>query len=138
MMNETELFIRPHHALCILLFTPGGHSTPYTEAMYQIIDHLKSNPGQTIHLSSNLDSICGHCPYNQSGSCRKSDEVTISDQRILALCGLNTEKPVRWDSLQEKLTDTIFAKGKIKQVCKGCTYLSACDRICKNFIQKEL
>ncbi|MCI1982634.1 MAG: DUF1284 domain-containing protein [Oscillospiraceae bacterium] len=100
--------------------------------MNEVIHQLKTNPGQEIQLSSNRDAICRHCPYNQSGSCQKSDEVTASDQRILALCKLNMEEPVKWDSLREKLTDTILTKGKIKQVCEGCAYVPTCDKLCKD------
>jgi hypothetical protein len=102
-MDLKKLCLRPHHTLCIFLFDPNGHSTPYSEIIYRLIDIITGNPQQEVFLCVNLDVICGYCPHNENGICGKSDEVCALDNTILALCGLNMSKTLTWEELRTKL-----------------------------------
>ena len=123
-----QIFLKPHHALCIILFKKTGHSAPYASIMQEHIKLLKECPESEIVLSSDFDTICGYCPYNNDLICMKADEVEPSDKKILTYCGLDLEGQVKWDYLRQSLIDNILDKNLLRDVCKGCTYLDRCDQ----------
>lgn len=123
------LFLRPHHCLCIILYNPKGHSSPYTEIMYSIIDALTNNPYQLIELSISLDIICGYCPHNHMGSCRKSEEVKQSDESCMKFCGLNSNQKIPWIELKHCLINNVLNVNKLEQTCVGCQYLTQCKKM---------
>ena len=120
------LSLRPHHALCLLLFHPKGHSVRYANKMRQLIDTITQEKIQTVRMTAELDEICGHCPYNKQGHCEKSDEVSRSDAEILARCGLTVGESISWVSLRRRLLENIVAPNALSCVCAGCVYIERC------------
>ena len=121
-----KLSLRPHHGLCILLFSEDEHSEPYIKMMNKIIDELGKNPQTEIILKSELDMICGSCSFSNN-SCEKSDEVIISDDKILAYCGLEYENVLPWSEFRQALVDNIINKGLLRAACEGCIYIEYCE-----------
>jgi len=123
-----KLNLRPHHGLCILLFSEDEHSLPYITMMNKIINELSENPKIEIVLSSELDMICSACLHNQNFTCEKSDEVDISDEKILTYCGLEYQTILTWSEFREILIEKIICKGLLREACDGCMYIKYCER----------
>jgi len=122
-----ELALRPHHALCLLLFCPAGHSIRYANKMRQLVLSLEQREIQNVRMIKELDEICGYCPHNKKGLCEKADEVLQSDAKILALCGMISGESISWMELRRRLLEDIVTKNTLACVCKGCVYLKRCE-----------
>jgi len=120
---------KPHHALCIILFSEEGHSSPYISIMREHIEQLRNDPETEVILCSDLDAICGFCPHNDNSICEKANEVDVSDSTILSYCGLTFGSRLSWDDLRRKLIDNIVSKDLLKDACKGCVYLPRCEKM---------
>jgi len=130
-MNFSEkLHLRPHHALCVVLFNPKGHSQPYIEIMEKLTEHLESNPKKKIVLSDTLDITCNYCPHNDFGVCQKADETAEIVKNILELCGLNIGGEIIWENLRERVIDNIIAVNLLDKTCNSCSYLAQCIEQC--------
>jgi len=126
MYPEKVLSLRPHHALCLLLFCAVGHSERYASKMRQLIGAMEQGKIQTIRMIEELDEICGYCPHNQGGFCEKADEVSVSDAKILALCGMTVGESLSWIELRQRLISHIVSQSVLADVCAGCVYLKRC------------
>ncbi|MCL2841902.1 MAG: DUF1284 domain-containing protein [Oscillospiraceae bacterium] len=126
MRPKQVLALRPHHALCLLLFCPDGHSVRYAEKMRQLIRRIEQEEGSHIRMIPTPDEICGYCPYYDQGLCQKEDEVFCSDVNVLARCGLRFGDVVPWAELRRGLIAHIVEAGVIDEVCRGCMYLVRC------------
>jgi len=127
-MDKMEkLNLRPHHGLCILLFTEDEHSQPYITIMQKLISELDENPQTEIILKTELDMICGSCSHNQNGGCEKSDEVDISDDKILEYCDLSYDISLTWAEFRHKLIESIVDKDLLRTACYGCMYIKYCE-----------
>jgi len=122
-----KLNLRPHHGLCVLLFSEEEHSEPYIAAMNKIITELDENPQTEIVLQPSLDIICGSCRHNLNSWCEKSDEVNISDDKILECCGLEYQTVLPWSEFRQKLIENIISKDLLRNVCAGCMYVDYCE-----------
>jgi len=127
MRAEQILALRPHHALCLLLFCAEGHSARYAGKMRALIGQIERGEITGIRMIAALDEICGYCPHNENGLCAKEDEVLRSDARILALCGLTVGESISWAELKQRLVETIITQNALAHVCDGCTYLKRCE-----------
>lgn len=126
-----QIHLKPHHAICIILFSESGHSAPYASIMREHISMLSSHPKAEVVLSSVFDAICDYCPHNNNLVCEKSDEVEISDGKILSYCGLKFGDRLSWENFHQIIIDNILDKDLLRDSCKGCTYLSRCEQINK-------
>lgn len=123
-----QVYLKPHHALCIILFSESGHSTPYVSIMREHIGTLSEYPKTEVVLTSDFDAICGHCPHKNNLVCDKSDEVDLSDEKILSYCGIKFGRRYAWDDLRRKMMENILCKSLLGDVCKGCMYLPRCRK----------
>lgn len=134
MMTKT-VYLRPHHGLCILLFTRRGHSTPYSSVMIELTTLFRNEPKQRILLQTELDSVCEYCPHNEKGFCHKSDEVNESDRKILSYCGLESGHLLLWEEFEQRMFGNILKGDKLMEACAGCDYLSRCETIRRKQVQ---
>ena len=118
--------LRPHHALCLLLFEPSNHSESYIKIMYSMIEKLNGDPAREITLSAGLDTICGSCPHNESGTCAKEDSVRVITQNILGLAGISIGDTMTWDALRQKINDGIITCGRLSEACGSCSFFEQC------------
>jgi len=125
-----KLKLRPHHGLCIILFDEEGHSAPYISIMRKIIENLRDNPKTKVALCRELDVVCGNCSHNANSNCGKSDEVVVSDDRILSYCGLGFGDTLSWKDFRQTLIDEIISKDLLSAACEGCDYLDRCRQAC--------
>ena len=130
--------LKPHHALCIILFSSKGHSQGYADAMRGKIAHLQANSHTEITLSTQLDDICGYCLHNNKGMCEKAEETDPSDDKILAWCGLEYGSKVQWSDLRERIVSEIIAKGRLRIACEGCMFVDRCECTVGNCNKKGL
>lgn len=82
--------IRPHHLLCMNLFSGKGYSDEFVYNMGRIIDRLSSGRALNITLVSGNDEICARCPnLAADGICRLGDgDVLRRDRDVLAILSL--------------------------------------------------
>jgi len=120
------LAMRPHHGLCLILFSPEGHSAAYASGMLKIIKMLGQSPQTEIALSLGLDAICACCPHNHAGICAKAYEVDPSDEMILNLCALKAGQNLMWEDFRRRLIENVLSAGELSRVCKGCMFLPRC------------
>ena len=122
------MIMRPHHALCIILFLEEGHSVAYAAVMQEYIAFLNDNPETQLELTTELDGICLFCPFSHDEECEKADEVDVSDRKILRHVSMEFGETVGWVTLRERLIDEIIQKERLSEVCAGCKFLPRCDR----------
>ena len=122
--------MRPHHGLCLILFSPEGHSAAYTSIMLEAIKMLEHSPQTEVILSLELDEICACCQYNHAGVCAKSHEVDPSDKMILNFCALKAGQKLSWEDFRRKLTANVLSADELARVCKGCMFLPRCAGVC--------
>ena len=123
-----KIYLRPHHGLCILLFSEEGHSAGYAAIMRKYISKLSENLQTEVILCAELDGICGICRHNNNSACEMAPGTEVSDERILEYCGLKFGGSLTWEELRKKLVDDIVAKGRLHNACEGCSYLSRCEK----------
>ena len=127
--DNLKIYLRPHHGLCIILFSKIGHSETYAEIMSEHVELLNNNPQTEVVLGLTLDEMCGVCPHNNDSVCKKAVEVELSDSEILSYCGLEFGNVVKWEDLRKKLIDNIISKGLLHKTCPTCKYLPRCEEM---------
>ena len=127
-----SIYLRPHHGLCMILFSEEGHSAAYASAIREHMEELNENPQTEVVLGLALDDMCGVCPHNSNSICGKSKEVDISDGAILSYCGLTLGDKLSWEDFRQRLIDNIISKGLLKNTCETCKYLRRCSETAKS------
>jgi hypothetical protein len=121
--------LRPHHALCLLCFVPKNYSASYLEIMQRTIAELSADPQKEIAVSGELDTICGSCPHNDSGTCLKAENVREITAGVLRHSGISYGEVMTWETLRRKIIDGVLAGGaddKFRETCGNCSYYEQC------------
>lgn len=120
--------IRAHHILCMQGFQGLGYSEEFTVNMAQIIEEIRKNPFSLIKIIVGVDSICEHCPHNNSpGICNKESELNnISDMDSKVLEKLNIKKgSIVSSSLIPTLAMNLSSQ-TVKKICGNCSWKNSC------------
>ena len=128
------IMLRPHHALCLIGFVAENFSELYIEIMQHTISSFNNNPKQEITISLELDAICGYCPHNEKGVCKKSENVFEITQNILRLSGVSYGETMTWETLRSKMIANIVANGKFNETCGNCSYYEQCKEVVRTAI----
>ena len=120
----SKIKLRPHHVLCISFFEGKGYSEEFVIHMTGIIQAL--NEDARVDLVNGPDQICEACPNNDNplGGC--VGKASRYDQVINNLCMLESNHPVSWNELQNRLKKEIIKPGRLVEVCGDCEWYHLC------------
>ena len=77
-----ELWLRPHHLLCLQSFVGHGYSKEFVQQMSVVKQQLTDSPDTPVKIVQGADMLCLHCPNCKMGTCT-SDKPDIFDQLVL-------------------------------------------------------
>ena len=77
-----ELWLRPHHLLCLQSFVGHGYSEEFVQQMSVVKQQLTDSPDTPVKIVQGADMLCLHCPNCKMGTCT-SDKPDIFDQLVL-------------------------------------------------------
>lgn len=77
-----ELWLRPHHLLCLQSFVGHGYSEEFVQQMSVVKQQLTDSPDTPVKIVQGADMLCLHCPNCKMGTCT-SDKPAIFDQLVL-------------------------------------------------------
>lgn len=80
--NVPELWLRPHHLLCLQSFVGHGYSEEFVQQMSAVKQQLTNAPDTPVKIVRGADMLCRHCPNCKMGTCT-SDKPEIFDQLVL-------------------------------------------------------
>jgi hypothetical protein len=120
-----EIFLRPHHGLCIHFFEGKGYSSEFAEHMQETIACLQETDTRVI-LTRAEDEICQKCPNFLQQGCKSKEKVEHYDQRVLELIDLPVGVPLRFAEIQQLVEDKIIEADKMKTVCLDCGWAGLC------------
>ncbi|MBQ3264519.1 MAG: DUF1284 domain-containing protein [Ruminococcus sp.] len=123
----SQVYLRPHHALCIQFFEGKGYSEEFVSHMRAVIGALQSSD-PAVMLCDGCDVLCEKCPHNLGGVCETDGKASAIDERTLALLGLRFGDTLRWHELSARAYDRIIGCSKLSGVCRGCQWLMICNR----------
>jgi hypothetical protein len=132
------LRIRPHHLLCICLYTGKGYDEAFVDHMDHLVGWFGNDPDAAFRLVMDSDDVCSACPNLTAqrmcalGECdiRRKDRIVLE---TLGLCGNNIypyADTIAWIKL--KVTREVF------DACCGdcrwhraeiCSYETLLDRL---------
>ena len=118
--------IRGHHLLCLLGFRGLGYSREFVETMGKVLKEFHSNTALPITVVTECDIICGSCPHNKGGACRKREDsarrVKSKDAMLLKKLDFpaNTETTSgeAWRRVKERVSAEDLAA-----MCRRCKWL---------------
>ena len=121
-----EIFLRPHHSLCIQFFIGKGYSEEFVRGMNRIIILLKSRKADII-LTDRCDDICRFCPNRTENECCSEKKVQLIDKACLYKYGLAPGDRLTWSELEGLAKEKIITCGKLKAVCRDCQWYDICS-----------
>ena len=130
-MNKNDMqtiCLRPHHGICIQNFIGKGYSEEFTTNMKAVISMLESDPDSTVHLISDNDVLCRHCPHNK-GQCDSIDKVRNLDKQCLAICNLQSGTDIKWSEFKHTVNTQILMTDAFDNVCGKCEWFDLCKGI---------
>lgn len=122
------LKIRAHHIVCMKAFVGKGYSEKFVKNLSDIIEALKQDQEQIIHITGSCDDICKHCPNRlNNGSCNHEEDVCSKDRAYLKAFGIEPGfvifRKVK-DSVETNLKYQDF-----KSICQNCQWFDICNEI---------
>lgn len=125
MSGVQTICLRPHHGICIQNFIGKGYNKEFINNMWTIINKLESNHDCIIHLVSNNDVLCNHCPHN-NGECDSIEKVRSLDELCLKMCGLSAGSYIKWSTFQHIVNKQILTTDAFDNVCGKCEWFNLC------------
>ena len=133
--NVPELWLRPHHLLCLQSFVGHGYSEEFVQQMSVVKQQLTDSPDTPVKIVRGADMLCRHCPNCKMGTCT-SDKPEIFDQLVLNILarspqyrtadGLSATPELTVYGIPESLT---MSQELIETCCPGCEWEYLCRRI---------
>ena len=118
--------LRPHHLLCIQLFTGHGYDEAFTAYMTKTVSLLRSDPQTEILLQCGCDDLCAVCPHNRSGVCTEQEKTNRLDAAVLHECGLHDGQSAKWQMLSAAAREQILQTDRFAAVCGDCQWYALC------------
>ncbi|MFQ3547075.1 MAG: DUF1284 domain-containing protein [Termitinemataceae bacterium] len=115
---RSNLYLRPHHILCIRAYRGKGYSQEFIENMNSVIARLKAKEPFTVTFGT--DSICETCPHNVSG-CLQTEKVQDFDSKVTDLLDLREKQTYSYDVL-EKLVQERLTEEAYTCICSTCEW----------------
>lgn len=118
--------LRPHHLLCIQLFTGCGYDEAFTANMRKNVQQLQQHPQTEILLHCGCDALCAVCPHNQKGVCSEQKKTDRLDAAVLRECGLQDGQSAAWQMLAAAARGRILQTDRFAAVCSSCQWYALC------------
>lgn len=121
------IILRPHHLLCIRMFTGKGYDDRSVLQMRYVIAKF-DDPESSVRLLTGCDEICKGCPHVKNGVCDFNASVVKKDRATLEYLGL-AEGEIRSSSLLRSLVeDRLSVLRDIEEVCGVCEWSTLCNQ----------
>jgi hypothetical protein len=122
--RSVPLRLRPHHFLCIQLFTGHGYDDVFTAHMYGTIK-LLSDEAQVL-VQEGCDDICEKCPNRNKSLCKSFDKVRGLDKAVRAVLGVSYGDLLAWKDITTKVQKEIFGGASFDGICRDCEWYGLC------------
>ncbi len=115
--------LRVHHILCTSNYEGKGYSDAFCDNMSAVVDRLRSNPDEKLHLVAQPDMICRNCPNKTTDHTCAHDgnKIVAKDQRIAERLGLVVDGSYTYRTLckitREQMTPELFT-----ELCGVCSW----------------
>lgn len=119
--------IRPHHGLCIPMFTGKGYDERFTHHMTEVKEMLSA--GMEIIIQEGCDEICERCPKRERNVCTEYEKVRRLDTEVMEACGLFYGDRVLWTDVMDSIRERIFDTGLFERICCDCEWYGLCTEI---------
>ncbi len=125
--------VRGHHLVCTYCFYGSGKQRAedffgVENAIPQLLQKLREDPGMEITVATNLDDVCDMCPLKRPNGCgRSSDAVAQNeklrgwDRAILKALGLEEGESITAQELEGRIRERI---PDISVFCTNCSSAS--------------
>lgn len=121
--------LRPHHFLCIPMFTGKGYDEMFTLHMTRIKKMLFDDMEIKIIIQKGCDELCKRCPNRKHGFCTEYEKVRRLDEKVMAACGCSYGDEVVWMDIICSVRKKIFDAGLFEHICCECEWYSICTEI---------
>lgn len=116
--------LRPHHFMCIQMFTGHGYNAEFTSHMEQKIKMLSDET--TILVKEGCDDICQKCPNREDNACREFEKVRRLDEGVMAACGIEYRDEFEWNDISSVVREQILDTELFGEICRECEWYSLC------------
>ena len=116
--------LRPHHFMCIQMFTGHGYNTEFTSHMEQIIEMLSDETA--ILIQEGCDEICEKCPNREQNNCRDYDKVRRLDDDVKDACGISYGDKIMWMDISSTVRERILNTELFERICHDCEWYALC------------
>ncbi len=125
--GKSMVRLRPHHLLCIQLFTGRGYDERFTAHMKNVIRELEADTG--VLVTEGCDEICSQCPNRTGDGCDSGDRVLQLDRRVLESLGTDCGRELRWKDAAASVHDRILKTNVFDAICSECEWYALCRHI---------
>ena len=122
--NINQVKLRPHHFLCIQLFTGHGYDDRFTAHMYGTIRLLSA--GAQVLVQEGCDDICEKCLNRNKSLCKSFDKVRGLDEAVRAVLGVSYGDQLAWKDITVKVQKEIFGRSSFDNICRDCEWYGLC------------
>jgi hypothetical protein len=123
-----QIYLRPHHLICIMNFRGEGYSDLFVIEMGKIVDSIKRNRYQKIIcLVPHCDDICKHCSKKCGERCEDEDQISKLDAISFKVLNLSYSDSFCWTEIQ-RAVETHLSLEEFEDTCCECQWF----RICRN------
>ncbi|MBP3900763.1 MAG: DUF1284 domain-containing protein [Blautia sp.] len=116
--------LRPHHFMCIQMFTGHGYNAEFTSHMEQKIKMLSDET--TILVQEGCDEICEKCPNREQNTCRDFAKVRRLDDDVKDACGISYSDKIMWNDIASAVREQILDTELFGEICCECEWYSLC------------
>ena len=116
--------LRPHHFMCIQMFTGHGYNTEFTSHMEQKIKMLSDET--TILVKEGCDDICQKCPNREQNTCRDFAKVRRLDDDVKDACGISYSDKIMWMDISSTVREQILDTELFGEICCDCEWYGLC------------
>ena len=129
--------LRPHHFMCIQMFTGHGYNAEFTSHMEQKIKMLSDET--TILVQEGCDEICEKCPNREQNTCRDFAKVRRLDDDVKDACGISYSDKIMWMDISSTVRERILNTELFERICHDCEWHDLCnDTLERNITEEQL
>lgn len=132
-----NIYLRPHHLLCIQKFTGHGYDQRFTAHMMGLVWKLKDAPETLIEVTEGCDELCRACPNNEDGKCSTLEKVDQMDRGVLDVLGHAYGRTALWAELARSARERVLQTEKFEKICAGCQWFQLCKDTAAGLIDQE-
>ena len=121
---------RPHHFLCSLAYQGIGYSPDFVSNYNNIVAQIRNDEETEITVINTLDSICSHCPNQQTKTqtCVTQSKIQKLDNAHAKLLGITNQQKLSWKQAKILIKQHISIED-FHKACEPCEWkkLGICE-----------